>query len=126
MSLPPAVIAAGWGLCGAVPYCGARLATALWSHAEVTPTARKLAVAQFAVAIFTGPAFAAALAPTLAGRLKDASLASVGCFVGLFANAAWPVITDRQTAARILAGFGGWLLRWGASLEPGEGGGDER
>lgn len=121
MSDPSPVIAAAWGLCGAAPYCGTRLATALWSRAEVTSQARKLAVAQFVIAIFTGPAFAAALAPPLSAHVRGANLASVSCFVGLFANAAWPVLTDRQVAARILAGFGGWLMRWGVSLGPGEG-----
>lgn len=112
-----ALIAAFWGFCGAVPYAGTRLATALWSSSEVAPEARKLASAQFAIAMVSGPAFAAAVAPWLATELRDASLEAVAVSVGLFTNAAWPLLTSRAVLSRLLTGFGGWLSRLGQDME---------
>ncbi|HYD26954.1 hypothetical protein [Brevundimonas sp.] len=109
-----AVVAACWGFAGAVPYAGTRLATALWGSSDVDARQRKLAAAHFAIAMFTGPVTAAALAPWVAAWLHMARLEAVAVALGLFSNAAWPVVTDRAVVGRLLTWFGGQLLKLGA------------
>lgn len=108
-----AVFAACWGFVGAVPYAGTRLATSLWGSSDVDQRQRKLAAAHFVIAMFTGPALAAALSPWLATLARGASLEAVSVAVGMFSNAAWPLLTDRATVGRLLAWFGGQLLKIG-------------
>lgn len=115
------MIAACWGLAGAVPYAGTRLATALWGSAEVPPHQQKLALANFLVAAFTGPALAAAAAPQLVNHARGASLESVAFGVGMFCNVIWPLLTDKRLLIPMLSAVfgrvGGWFTGMGQLMK---------
>lgn len=124
-----ALVAAIWGFCGAVPYAGTRLVTALWAGSETTPRQRALALGQFAISLFTGPVAAAALAPWLADYTSGwgpapPSLEGIATLVGLLSNSAWPIMTDKSVVAQALSGVGGWLTKLGAKVKGDEAGAD--
>lgn len=112
--------AALWGLVGAFPYAATRLATAYFGTEETLLRVRRLASAQFAIALFTGPAIAAASAPWLLGYARGANLASVALAIGLFSNAIWPMLTDKRAVrfltSQILGRLGGWLSGIGKQI----------
>lgn len=99
-----------WGLAGATIYAGARLIAQLL--AVEWPGVRKAwrAVAQFALAMIAGPAFAAALAGTVMNlTARKANIEAVAFLLGLCANTLWPILVD---------GMGRRARIWSGETEP--------
>jgi len=108
--------AAFFGFIGGVGYAGTRLTTALWGGREIGDDARKLAIAQFLLAIALAPAAAHVGAPAVVEfypRLKPEAAALV---LGMLFNAVWPLVTERAFLRKLLADLFSGLA---ARLNPG-------
>lgn len=99
-----------WGACGAAIYAGSKLIAIL--TASEAPDRRKIAraIAQFALAMVAGIAFAAALTGTVMKvAAAHANVEAVAFFLGLCANALWPILVD---------GVGRRARIWSGETEP--------
>lgn len=95
--------AALWGFVGGVGYSGTRLTTALWGGREISPRARRLAVAQFVIALFLAPFAAHAITPIILGIYPEATQPSTALIVGLSFNAVWPLVMEPAFLRRLIA-----------------------
>ena len=95
--------AAFWGFVGGVGYSGTRLSTALWGGREISARARRLAIAQFAIALFLAPFAAHAGTPIVMGLFPQATLQSTALLVGLSFNAIWPLLVEPQFLRQLVA-----------------------
>lgn len=111
------IVTALWGLLGGVGYAGPRLATALWGGREITARARKLAVAQFGVALILAPAASAALTPMLLDSFPKATPSASAFFIGLMFNATWPLLMEPQFLRSLIADL---LAGAARRLKPGD------
>lgn len=95
--------AAFWGFVGGVGYSGTRLSTALWGGREISARARRLAVAQFMIALFLSPFAAHAAAPIVLDMIPRATLQATAFLVGLSFNAIWPLLVEPQFLRQLIA-----------------------
>lgn len=103
--ITPAATLLIWGLIGGIGYAGTRLSTALWGNQEIEPQARRLAIAQFCLAILLAPAAAMTLAPWIVILFPHAPREPVAFIVGLSFNAIWPIMTERGFLRKLIADF---------------------
>ena len=103
--ITPAATLLIWGLIGGIGYAGTRLSTALWGNQEIEPQARRLAIAQFCLAILLAPAAAMTLTPWLVILFPTAPHQPVAFIVGLSFNAIWPIMTERGFLRKLIADF---------------------
>ena len=73
--------AAFWGFVGGTGYSGTRLTTALWGGREISARARRLAIAQFIIALFLSPFAGHAITPLVLGIFPQATLPSTAFLV---------------------------------------------
>lgn len=92
-----------WAALGGFVYAGGRLATALWGGREITPDARRLAVAQFGLSMVLAPSAGAAITEIALARWPEARLAATALVVGLMVNAVTSVITEPTFIRDVLA-----------------------
>lgn len=92
-----------WGFVGGAGYAGTRLATALWGGAEIAPQARKLALAQFVLAMILAPFAAHAFTPMALAYFPRATIPPTGLMIGLSFNAVWPLLIERGFLRQLLA-----------------------
>lgn len=109
--------AAFWSLIGGVGYAGTRLTTALWGGREISPRARRLAVAQFVLALILSPAAGSVLTPVALGVMKDATAPATAFVIGLVFNAVWPVLVEPAFVRNLIADLARGLA---ARLSPGD------
>lgn len=95
--------AALWALAGGTVYAGSRLSTALWRGVEVTIQAKRLAIAQFVLALILAPVAGAAFTPTLLAIFPKTTCPPVALIVGLFVNAIWPILAERNFLRTLLS-----------------------
>lgn len=91
VSVDPAAL---WALTGGTVYAGTRLSTALWGGSEIGRRARRLAIAQFVLALILAPAAGVAITPHVMDALPGSTVASASFVIGLFANAVWPLLVE--------------------------------
>lgn len=92
-----------WGLVGGVGYAGTRLTTALWGGREISPRARRLAVAQFGLAILLAPFAAHAFTPIVLSLFPRATAPSTALLIGLLFNAVWPLVVEPRFLRTLIA-----------------------
>lgn len=109
--------AAFWGFVGGVGYAGTRLSTALWGGLEIDERARKLALAQFALALILAPAAAHVGAPLLTDAYPKLKIAAAGLVVGMLFNAVWPLVTERAFLRTLIADLAAGIA---ARMTPGD------
>lgn len=101
--------AAFWGFVGGAGYSGTRLSTALWGGREISARARRLAIAQFVIALFLSPFAGQAITPLILETFPKTTLPSTAFLVGLSFNAIWPLLMEpaflRQLIADIARGL---------------------
>lgn len=85
-----------WGGLGAVVYASTRLVTQMLAG-DTAPTSRQRwrALAQFGVALVTGPVLAAGFTDTVVGWLHGvAQPQAVAVTLGLSCNVLWPILVE--------------------------------
>ena len=92
-----------FGFIGGVGYAGTRLATALWGGAEIDHRARKLAVAQFVLALILAPAAGHVGAPVIVAMWPNMKPPAAALLVGILFNAVWPLVTERAFLRKLIA-----------------------
>lgn len=108
--------AAFWGFVGGVGYAGTRLSTALWGGLEIDERARKLAIAQFVLALILAPAAAHVGAPIVTSHFPGFKIAAAGLVIGMLFNAVWPLVTERAFLRTLIADVAAGIA---ARLNPG-------
>lgn len=97
--------AAFWGFVGGAGYSGTRLSTALWGGREISARARRLAVAQFVIALLLSPFAGQAIAPLILDAFPKTTLPSTAFLVGLSFNAVWPLVMEPAFLRQLVADF---------------------
>lgn len=92
-----------WALWGGAGYAGTRLSTALWGGREVTARARRLALAQFGLALMLAPAAGYVLTPWVMAWFPAATLPATAFLIGLVFNAVWPLLVEPQFLRTLIA-----------------------
>lgn len=95
--------AAFWGFVGGAGYSGTRLTTALWGGREIGARARRLAVAQFVIAVLLSPFAAHAITPIILGLAPKMTMPSTALLVGLSFNAVWPLVMEPAFLRKLIA-----------------------
>jgi hypothetical protein len=80
-----------WGFWGALVYAGTALTRALWGELPATGAPRKLALAEFGIAIIFGPVAAEGFGPTLFHWFPALDPKALALTIGLSANYIWPL-----------------------------------
>jgi hypothetical protein len=81
-----------WGFAGAAVYASTVLAKQLWGPSPAEGNARKLALAQFGIAMFFGPVAAAGFTPSLSAWFPKLDAHAISLTIGLSANYIWPLV----------------------------------
>lgn len=92
-----------WGAVGGIGYAGTRFSATLWAGEEVSERARRLATAQFVIAVFLAPFAGHAITPVIIGKMPWLTLPATAFLVGLGFNAIWPVLVERDFLRQLLA-----------------------
>lgn len=95
--------AAFWGFVGGAGYSGTRLSTALWGGREISARARRLAIAQFVIALLLSPFAGHAITPLILETFHKTTLPSTAFLVGLSFNAIWPLLMEPAFLRRVIA-----------------------
>lgn len=95
--------AALWAFVGGAFYSGGRLATALWGGAEIEQRAKRLALAQFALALLLAPAAGAALTEIVLNYFPGARIASTAFLIGLLVTPVTAILTEPAFLRDILS-----------------------